>query len=124
MNKIYTITNQYDQPLRLGSTGKTSMISIRWIIYHLRRKMRYHSNVNDLRVHEIDLKNGSVTKCSATAFMESLPQNADKIKSEIKARFGFAVDLSALEALHRANALNPLIREDVFAFLTSKGINL
>jgi len=122
--KLYTITNNRGQALRFGANRKTSWSSTRWVVYHLNRRARYGRPeiLNEHQVHEIDLVNGSVIKSSATAFMESLPQNVDKIRSEVKFRFGFGVDLSTLETMYRLNAINPLIREDVFAYLTTKGI--
>jgi hypothetical protein len=54
--------------------------------------------------------------------MESQPENIDRIKAEIKNRFGFSVDLSTLDTLYRLDAIHPNIKEGVFAYLTSKGI--
>jgi hypothetical protein len=121
MKKLYVITDNLDRPQSMGASNRTSWTNVRWVNYHLNRRFRYPQNY---KVHVINLKEGTVEQSSAPAFLSSLPQNSDKMKAEIKAHFGFAVDLSTLESLHRTNALNPLIREDVFTFLTSKGITL
>ena len=121
MTKLYTITDLKNHPVSCGNAGKTSWKSSRWINYHLARRYRSRS-LEHFLVHTIDLSQGIVTKISASAFIQSLPQNVEKTKTEIAARFGFAIDLSSLEILFRNNALNPNIVDDVRQYLLAKGI--
>ena len=120
MKKLYVITDILDRPVSMGASNRTSWTNVRWVNYHLNRRYRQPQNY---KVHVIDLKEGSIERSSAPAFLASLPQNSEKMKFEIKAHFGFSADLSILENLYRSNAIHPNLRDDVFSFLVSKGIN-
>lgn len=118
MNKIYTISRN-DRSVSMGRSSKLAWRSPRFVIYHLKRRSLTGS---DYKVHTIDLVNGTVSKCSAVAFL-SAHVSPEKIQSEIQARFGFSADLAVLESMYNAKVFNDLTRSDVKTYLISKGIS-
>jgi hypothetical protein len=122
MSKLYTITvKDYNIPKSFGAAGKTSWTSTTWVDYHLGRGWRSH-DLSRYDVHTVDLAAGTVTRCSATAFLASLPKNAEKSRGEIQSRLGLPLDLATLDALYRKGAFVEGLALQVKAFLQEKGI--
>ena len=124
MSKLYTITRKdYHQPQSFGAACKCSWTSTKWVAYHLSKGYRA-SSLHSYDVHTIDLATGTVAKCSAIAFLASLPQHAEKIKGEIQARLGLPLDLATLDALYRKGVLADGFKDKAREFLQSKGITV
>jgi hypothetical protein len=122
MSKLYAITVKgYNHPQSFGSAGKSAWTSAKWVDYHLSRGWRSR-DLSRYDVHTIDLAAGTVTRCSATAFLASLPKNVEKSRGEIQSQLGLPLDLATLDALYRKGAFNDSYGEAVKAFLVSKGI--
>lgn len=122
MSKLYTITMKgYTAPKSFGSAGKCSWTSAKWVDYHLGRGWS-RRNIDNFDVHTIDLAAGTVTRCSATAFIASLPKNVEKSRGEIQSRLGLPLDLATLDALYRKGAFVEGLALQVKEFLASKGI--
>jgi hypothetical protein len=122
MSKLYTITMKgYSAPRSFGSSGKCSWTSAKWVDYHLNRGWARRS-LDNFDVHTIDLTAGTVTRCSAAAFIESLPKNIEKSRSEIHAKLGLPLDLATLDALYRKGAFVEGLALKVKEYLKSKGI--
>ena len=122
MSKLYTITTKgYNQPKSFGAAGKYSWTSAKWVQYHLSRGYHYKM-LSQYNVHTIDLATGTVTRCSAFAFVMSLPENIEKSRGEIYAKLGLPLDIATLDALHHKGAFVEGLALQVKEYLKSKGI--
>jgi hypothetical protein len=122
--KTYIVTNkgQY-APVSLGAARKSSWTSTKWVDYHLTRGWRA-SQLNKYDVHTVDLASGTVSRCSAVAFIASLPRNIEKSRTEIQAMFGLPLDLATLDALYKKGVFIDSLAARVKDYLFTKGITV
>jgi len=126
-NLLFVVTDKTSsRPKKMGNARKCAWTSPRWVNYHIGRNRWSRPGdphpATNYNVHIINLNDGTMKVISGIAFVEST-KNPEVTKAEIFNRFGFAVDLQTLHAMHLSNVFNDSLKYDIREYLIGKGIN-